>query len=63
MKRKENQLQKAQNKNIRIILHTQLNVAEQIADLIELDTDIKLLVVNKVTKFFKESKRGNRDNC
>jgi hypothetical protein len=34
----------------------QLNVAEEIADLIESNNDIKLLVVNKVTKFFKESK-------
>src|ERR671933_2942846 len=34
----------------------QLNVAEEIAELIESDTDIKLLVVNKITKFFKESK-------
>ena len=35
----------------------QLTVAEQIADLIESNNDdIKLLVVNKVTKFFKESK-------
>src|SRR5918912_2271432 len=34
----------------------QLNVAEEIADLIESNNDIKLLIVNKVTKFFKESK-------
>ncbi|HJT49474.1 MAG TPA: hypothetical protein VJ729_14915 [Nitrososphaeraceae archaeon] len=34
----------------------QLNVAEEIADLTESDTDIKLLMVNKITKFFKDSK-------
>lgn len=34
----------------------QLTVAEQVADLIESNKDIKLLVVNNVTKFFKESK-------
>ena len=33
----------------------QLSVAEEIADLIESNNDIKLLVVNKVTKFFKDS--------
>jgi DNA repair protein RadA len=34
----------------------QLTVAEQTVDLIESDTDIKLLLVNNMTKFFKESK-------
>ena len=34
----------------------QLTVAEQVAKLIESTNDIKLLVVNKITKFFKESK-------
>jgi hypothetical protein len=34
----------------------QLAVAEQVADLIESNTDIKLLVVNNITKFFRESK-------
>jgi Rad51 len=34
----------------------QLSVAEEVAKLIESNNDIKLLVVNKVTKFFKESK-------
>jgi Rad51 len=34
----------------------QLLVAEQVADLIESNRDIKLLVVNNITKFFKESK-------
>jgi hypothetical protein len=34
----------------------QLTVAEQVAKLIESNNDIKLLVVNKITKFFKESK-------
>jgi hypothetical protein len=34
----------------------QLPVAEEIADLIESNNDIKLLVVNNITKFFKESK-------
>jgi hypothetical protein len=35
----------------------QLTVAEQVADLIESNNDyIKLLVVNNITKFFKESK-------
>ncbi|MDQ3903728.1 MAG: hypothetical protein M3247_08830 [Thermoproteota archaeon] len=34
----------------------QLAVADQVAELIESSNDIKLLVVNKVTKFFKESK-------
>jgi Rad51 len=34
----------------------QLTVAEQVADLIESNKDIKLLAVNNVTKFFKESK-------
>ena len=36
--------------------HHQLTVAEQIADLIESNNDVKLLIVNNVTKFFKESK-------
>jgi Rad51 len=35
----------------------QLAVAEQIAELIESNTDIKLLVVNNITKFFRESKK------
>jgi RecA/RadA recombinase len=35
----------------------QLLVAEQIADLIESNKDIKLLVVNRLTRFFKESKK------
>jgi hypothetical protein len=35
----------------------QLTVAEEIAELIELDADIKLLVVNNLTKFFRESKK------
>ena len=35
--------------------HQQL-VAEQVADLIESNKDIKLLVVNNITKFFRESK-------
>jgi Rad51 len=34
----------------------QLTVAEQTADLMESNTDIKLLLVNNITKFFKESK-------
>jgi hypothetical protein len=34
----------------------QLTVAEQVADLIESNNNIKLLVVNNITKFFKESK-------
>jgi Rad51 len=34
----------------------QLLVAEQVADLITSNKDIKLLVVNRITKFFKESK-------
>src|ERR1051325_6332077 len=34
----------------------QLLVAEQVADLIESNRDIKLLVVNNITKFFKEYK-------
>ena len=34
----------------------QLTVAEQVADLIESNNDIKLLVVNNITKFFRESK-------
>jgi hypothetical protein len=34
----------------------QLSVAEEVAELIESNNDIKLLVVNKVTKFFKDSK-------
>jgi CO dehydrogenase/acetyl-CoA synthase epsilon subunit len=34
----------------------QLAVAEEVAELIESDTDIKLLMVNKITKFFKDSK-------
>jgi Rad51 len=34
----------------------QLSVAEQVADLIESNRDIKLLVVSNITKFFKESK-------
>jgi RecA/RadA recombinase len=34
----------------------QLTVAEQAAELIESNDDIKLLVVNNITKFFKESK-------
>jgi hypothetical protein len=34
----------------------QLVVAEQVADLITSNKDIKLLVVNRITKFFKESK-------
>ena len=34
----------------------QILVAEQVADLIESNRDIKLLVVNNITKFFKESK-------
>jgi len=33
----------------------QLNVAEEIAELIELNNAIKLLVVNNITRFFKES--------
>jgi hypothetical protein len=35
----------------------QLLVAEQVADLIESNKDIKLLVVNRLTRFFKESKK------
>src|SRR2546423_9689566 len=35
----------------------QLSVAEQVADLIESNKDIKLLVVNRLTRFFKESKK------
>jgi hypothetical protein len=35
----------------------QLLVAQQIADLIEYNKDIKLLVVNRLTRFFKDSKR------
>ncbi len=38
-------------------LQHQLAVAEQAAELIESDTDIKLLVVNNITKFFRESKK------
>jgi Rad51 len=34
----------------------QLTVAEQVADLIESNPDIKLLMANKITKFFRESK-------
>ncbi|HET7391447.1 MAG TPA: hypothetical protein VFJ51_11530 [Nitrososphaeraceae archaeon] len=34
----------------------QLSVAEQVADLITSNNDIKLLVVHHITKFFKESK-------
>ena len=34
----------------------QLAVAEQVAGLIESNSDIKLLVVNNITKFFRESK-------
>ena len=34
----------------------QLLVAEQVADLITSNKDIKLIVVNRITKFFKESK-------
>ncbi|MFL6470432.1 MAG: hypothetical protein ACJ71H_06245 [Nitrososphaeraceae archaeon] len=34
----------------------QLTVAEQVVEIIESNTDIKLLVVNNMTKFFKESK-------
>src|SRR5919205_562355 len=34
----------------------QLSVAEEIAEIIESDKDIKLLVVHHITKFFKESK-------
>jgi Rad51 protein len=34
----------------------QLTVAEQVAKLIESNNDIKLLVVNNITKFFRESK-------
>jgi hypothetical protein len=34
----------------------QLAVAEQVAGLIESNSDIKLLIVNNITKFFKESK-------
>jgi len=34
----------------------QLTVAEQVADLIESNNDIKLLIVNNITKFFRESK-------
>jgi hypothetical protein len=34
----------------------QLAVAEQVVGLIESNSDIKLLVVNDITKFFKESK-------
>src|SRR5919206_2610441 len=34
----------------------QLLVAKQVADLITSNKDIKLLVVNRITKFFKESK-------
>ena len=33
----------------------QLNVAEEIAELIESNNDIKLLIVNNITKFFKDS--------
>jgi hypothetical protein len=45
-----------------LYLHTayndqhQLLVAKQVADLIESNKDIKLLVVNRLTKFFKQSK-------
>ena len=35
----------------------QLAVAEQVAELIESNTDIKLLLVNNITKFFRESKK------
>ena len=38
----------------------QLMVAEKVADLIESNKDIKLLVVNNLTKFFKESKSKDR---
>ena len=38
----------------------QLVVAEKVAELIESNKDIKLLVVNNITKFFKESK-NNKD--
>ena len=34
----------------------QLAVAEQVADLIESNSDIKLLMANNITKFFRESK-------
>ena len=34
----------------------QLTVAEQVAKLIESNTDIKLLMVNNITKFFRESR-------
>jgi hypothetical protein len=34
----------------------QLTIAEQIAELIESNTDIKLLIVKNITKFFRESK-------
>jgi hypothetical protein len=40
----------------------QLLVAQQIADLIEYNKDIKLLVVNRLPRFFKDSKRKN-GNC
>ncbi len=34
----------------------QLRVAEQVVEIIESNADIKLLIVNNITKFFKESK-------
>ena len=37
----------------------QLAVAKQVSELIESKQDIKLLVVNNLTKFFKESKNKN----
>jgi len=37
-------------------LQHQLTVADQVADLIQSSRDIKLLVVNNITKFFKELK-------
>ena len=37
----------------------QLAVAKQISELVESKKDIKLLVVNNLTKFFKESKNKN----
>ena len=41
----------------RIMRQHQLLVAEQVAELIESNRDIKLLVVNNITKFFKESEK------
>ena len=40
----------------------QLIVAEEVSEILESNTDIKLLVVNNITKFFKESKTKIRQH-